>query len=55
MAEGFCEFIVTRRPEFARGCMGNATGRDSATKKKKKEKLNTIFKLKLKLRSVCKM
>lgn len=50
MAEGFCEFIVTRRPEFARGCMGNATGRDSATKKKKGEtKYNIQIKIEIKI------
>lgn len=40
VAEGFCEFIVTCRPEFARGCMGDATSRDSATKKKGETKYN---------------
>lgn len=36
MAEGFCEFILTYRPEFARVCMGDAIGRGSATKKKRR-------------------
>lgn len=35
VAEGFCEFLVTCRPEFARGCMGDATRKDWATKKRR--------------------
>lgn len=34
VAEGFCEFSVTCKPEFARGYMGEAAGRDCPTQRR---------------------